>query len=122
MTDEQKVKQAEVRLDVPTPLEDFQWPLTVGGETFTIVMNECADDTPWVGEVTIKDGSAVTWDKVIDAVMEAWLMGPYEADGWLHDALTSRLNFQRRQLGRLVPELSVVARYAANGLEEAKKG
>jgi len=49
-------------------LQDFYWNLRVGDTSFTFVLNECNDGSPWVGDIFRDDGSLTDIDTVIDAI------------------------------------------------------
>ncbi len=75
-------------------MEDFNWTIPIGGKDYTLTMNICKDDSPWVGEVTC-DGEPSTCEAVRDAVENTWHMTEEKAEKWLDDALERRLQWQK---------------------------
>ena len=50
-------------------MEDFYWNFQVNKTSFTFVMNECNDNSAWVGDIFKDDGGLTDFDAVIDAVV-----------------------------------------------------
>lgn len=92
-------------------MDDFTWTIHLGAvvpTSFGIIMNECKDGSPWVGECLV-DGVDVGFDAVVEAVAESFGMELPAAEGWLNDAIDRRLSWQRGHLLRQnPPELKVV--------------
>ena len=82
-------------------MEDFTWKLTGlgGGSDYIITMNECNDDTAWVGQCIKYEGGAegvlVGFDKVLEDVADTFDMDEAEAEAWIDRALNMRLAFER---------------------------
>jgi len=82
-------------------MEDFEFVLVVSGVTYTLTVNECADDSPWIGEM-LRGSLPVCWDRIVAEVADAHENGTDAAEAWLDRVLLDRLNFERSRKPQLL--------------------